>query len=166
MRALLALLMTALPAAAFEFEAIDGGTIDLDDLRGRAVLVVNTASLCAFTGQYADLQTLQDRYGPAGLTVIAVPSNDFRQELDTEDEVARFCEVTYDLTLPLTSITQVTGADAHPFYRWLATTHGRTPRWNFNKALLGPDGALVAFEGSGIGPLSPRFVAVVEGALP
>jgi glutathione peroxidase len=158
-------LLFAVPAQAFEFEALEGGTIDLDALRGRAVLVVNTASLCGFTDQYAGLQTLHEAYGPRGLTVIGVPSDDFRQELSSEAEVAEFCEVNFGLTLPLTTITDVRGPDAHPFYRWLAD-QGAVPRWNFNKALLAPDGRLVAFEPSSVRPDDPRLVRAIEGVLP
>lgn len=152
-------------AGAFEFDALEGGTIDLAALRGRAVLVVNTASLCGYTSQYAGLQALQDRYGDRGLTVVGVPSDDFRQELDGEAAVAEFCEVTYGLTIPLAAITQVTGADAHPFYAWLAG-QGAVPRWNFNKALLSPGGDLVAFEGANVEPLSPRMTGAIEAVLP
>ena len=156
----------ALPAAAFEFDALEGGTIDLDDLRGQAVLVVNTASLCGFTDQYAELQTLHERYGDRGLTVLGVPSDDFRQELGSAEEVADFCEVNYGLTIPLTDITPVRGEAAHPFYRWLAEEHGAAPRWNFNKALLDPSGDLVAFEGANVRPLSPRMTGAIEAVLP
>jgi glutathione peroxidase len=161
----LAPLLFALPAQAFEFEALEGGTIDLDALRGRAVLVVNTASLCGYTDQYAGLQTLHETYGPRGLTVIGVPSDDFRQELSSEAEVAEFCEVNYGLTLPLTTITDIRGDDAHPFYRWLAD-QGAVPRWNFNKALLDPEGRLVAFEGAATRPDAPRLTRAIEGVLP
>lgn len=154
------------PAAAFEFPALEGGTIDLDDLRGRAVLVVNTASLCGFTDQYAGLQELSDRYGDRGLTVIGVPSDDFRQELGSAEEVAAFCEVNYGLTIPLTAITPVRGDEAHPFYAWLRETHGVGPTWNFNKALLAPDGSLAAFEGAQTRPLSPRMIRAIERILP
>ena len=165
MRSLVFLLLSALPAAAFEFEALEGGTIDLDAMRGRAVLVVKTASLCAFTDQYAGLQALQDRYGDRGLTVLGVPSDSFRQELDDGAEVAAFCEVQYGLTIPLTDITPVRGADAHPFYRWLAG-RGAVPNWNFNKALLDPEGRLTAFEGAAVAPLSPRLTRAIEAVLP
>ncbi|WP_179379491.1 glutathione peroxidase [Jannaschia marina] len=166
MRSLLAFLLLTGPAAAFEFDALEGGTIDLDALRGEAVLVVNTASLCGFTDQYAGLQALHETYGNRGLIVIGVPSDDFRQELGSEDEVAEFCEVNYGLTIPLTTITPVTGDGAHDFYRWLATEHGVTPRWNFNKALLDPEGRLVAFEGAGTRPQSPRMIRAIEAVLP
>ncbi|MEM8823875.1 MAG: glutathione peroxidase [Pseudomonadota bacterium] len=165
MRSLVTLLLTALPASAFQFEALEGGTIDLDALQDRAVLVVNTASLCGFTDQYADLQTRHETYEDRGLTVIGVPSDDFRQELASEDAVAEFCEVNYGLTLPLTTITSVKGSDAHPFYQWLAD-QGAVPRWNFNKALLSPGGELVTFEGANVRPTSPRFTRQIEAVLP
>ncbi|PWJ19238.1 glutathione peroxidase [Jannaschia seohaensis] len=158
-------LLFALPAQAFQFEALEGGLIDLDDLRGRAVLVVNTASLCGFTDQYAGLQRLHEEYGPRGLTVIGVPSNTFRQELGSEEDVAEFCEVNYGLTLPLTTITPLRGPDAHPFYRWLAE-QGAVPRWNFNKALLDTEGDLVAFEGAATRPDAPRLLRAIEAVLP
>lgn len=166
MRIITILLVLSTPAAAFEFDALEGGTIDLKTLKGRAVLVVNTASLCGFTDQYAGLQTLQDTYGEAGLTVVAVPSDDFRQELGTDAQVAEFCEVNYGLTIPLTTITPVRGEAAHPFYRWLAEAHGVAPTWNFNKALLDPSGDLVAFEGAGTRPGSPKMIRAIEAALP
>lgn len=166
MRYIAPLILLALPATAFEFDALEGGTIDLDDLKGRAVLVVNTASLCGFTDQYSELQALHETYGDAGLTVIGVPSDDFNQELGSEEDVAEFCELNYGLTLPLTTITKVRGEDAHPFYRWLAETHGEAPDWNFNKALIDPAGDLVAFEGAGTRPGSPRMIRAIEGVLP
>ncbi|CTQ50383.1 glutathione peroxidase [Jannaschia donghaensis] len=166
MRILAFFLTLSAPAAAFEFDALEGGTIDLDTFRGRAVLVVNTASLCGFTDQYAGLQMLQDTYGDAGLTVIAVPSDDFRQELASDEAVADFCEVNYGLTIPLTTITSVKGDGAHPFYRWLATEHGERPNWNFNKALLDLSGKLVAFEGAGTRPGAPKMIRAIEAALP
>ncbi|UWQ16450.1 glutathione peroxidase [Jannaschia sp. M317] len=165
LRTLALTLALATPSAAFEFEALEGGVHDLDAWRGRAVLVVNTASLCAFTDQYAGLQTLQDRYGDRGLTVLAVPSDSFAQELEDEDAVAEFCEVSYGLTLPMTTITPVTGPDAHPFYGWLAE-QGAVPRWNFSKALLDPEGTLVTFEGSHVAPLGRRMIRAIEAVLP
>ncbi|KIT14422.1 glutathione peroxidase [Jannaschia aquimarina] len=164
MRTAILVFLLASPAVAFEFEAIEGGTIDFDALPG-PVLVVNTASRCGFTDQYAGLQELHERYADRGLTVLAVPSDAFRQELDSDAAVAEFCEVNYGLTIPMTTITDVTGADAHPFYRWLADTHGVQPRWNFNKALISTDGELVRFDGAGTRPLAPPLVAAIEDAL-
>ncbi|RDC71130.1 glutathione peroxidase [Rhodovulum sp. 12E13] len=157
---------TSLRAAApFTFASIDGGTLALGDWAGRPVLVVNTASLCAFTPQYEELQTLWERYRERGLVVLAVPSNDFRQELGSEEEVREFCEVTFGLDLPMTEITRVRGPSAHPFYRWLAAEHGFRPRWNFNKVLIGPDGMPVRSWGSGASPLSASVVGEIEALL-
>lgn len=164
----LGLLLCALPAAALDgirFASIDGGDYALDDWRGQPVLIANTASLCAFTRQYDALQALQDRYGDAGLVVLAVPSDDFAQELADEDEVREFCEVNFNLTLPMTTITPVTGQDAHPFYQWLRAEHGVVPRWNFTKVLLDADGALVDSYGPTIDPMGRRIIGDIETLL-
>ena len=159
------LALPALAAGRFVFASIDGGTLDLADWRGRPVLVVNTASLCGFTPQYEGLQALYDRYRDRGLVVLAVPSNDFRQELGSDAEVKEFCEVNFNLTLPMTEITHVRGPRAHAFYRWLAEDQGFAPRWNFNKVLIGPDGAVVATWGSTTAPLSRAITGAIEGAI-
>jgi len=155
----------ALPAAGFEFASIDGGTLDTKDWQGQPVLVVNTASRCGFTRQYEGLQALHERYGPRGLVVLAVPSDDFRQELDDAAAVKDFCETTFGLTLPMTDITPVRGRDAHPFYRWLSDTQGFTPRWNFNKVLLDGSGAVVGTWGSMTRPQSPELTGRIEALL-
>lgn len=158
-------LLSMLPQVAlagYTFNAIDGGTIDLDSFQGRPVLVVNTASLCGFTPQYDDLQALQDTYGARGLVVLAVPSNDFQQELDSAGQVKEFCAVNFDLTLPMTDITSVKGPSAHPFYAWLRKDYGFQPGWNFNKVLIGPKGELVATWGSMTKPTSRAIVAKIE----
>lgn len=136
----------------FVFKDIDGGDIRLSDYRGGPLLVVNTASRCGFTYQYEGLQALYDDYKDKGLTVLAVPSNAFRQELSSNDAVKDFCEVNYGLTIPMTEVTVIKGADAHPFFQWLRKEHRFTPRWNFNKVLLDGEGALVETYGSGDRP--------------
>jgi glutathione peroxidase len=163
------LLLTAAPAYAVSdavFPSIDGGEIRLSDWAGRPVLVVNTASLCAFTPQYEGLQALYDRYRDEGLVVLAVPSDSFGQELGGEGEVKDFCEMTFGLDLPMTEITPVKGQAAHPFYRWLAEEHGVEPAWNFAKVLIGPDGGFVADWGPTVGPESPQIVGRIEALLP
>jgi glutathione peroxidase len=167
--AVLALSLWACPAMSapeFTFPSIDGGDIALSDWAGRPVLVVNTASLCAFTPQYEGLQALYDRYREAGLVVLAVPSDSFRQELGSAEEVKDFCEMTFGLDLPMTEITHVSGRDAHPFYRWLAEAHGVTPAWNFAKVLIGPDGAFVADWGPAVDPQSRDITGRIEALLP
>ncbi|WP_170459395.1 glutathione peroxidase [Ruegeria arenilitoris] len=148
-----------------EFPSIDGGTLSLSDWRGQPVLVVNTASQCGFTGQYSGLQKLQDTYGPEGLVVLAVPSDSFNQELETASAVKEFCELNYDLTLPMTDITPVTGPQAHPFYKAVAAETGFVPGWNFNKILLNPDGEVVATFGSTTRPDSRKLRRQVEALL-
>lgn len=156
---------SALAAGGFSFAAIDGGTLAMDDWRGRPVLVVNTASLCGFTPQYDDLQALHDSLGPRGLVVLAVPSDDFRQELASAEAVKEFCAVNFDLTLPMTDITHVKGDHAHPFFRWLATEHGFTPGWNFNKVLIGPEGEVLGTWGSTVRPSSRAILSQIEPLL-
>ena len=153
------------PPPDFVFDSIDGGQISMADFRGHPVLVVNTASLCGFTPQYADLQALYDAYRDQGLVVLAIPSDDFRQELGAEAEVKDFCTLTYGLDLPMTTITPVIGPQAHPFYQWLANTQGVAPGWNFNKVLIGPDGAVLANWGAAPSPMGDAIKAAVEAAL-
>ncbi len=160
--------LTALPAQALErftFNSIDGGTIDSADWAGKPVLVVNTASRCGFTPQYDGLQALHDRYKDAGLVVLAIPSDDFRQELSSAEEVKEFCEVNFNLTLPMTDITHVRGPEAHPFYKWVADTAGFQPGWNFNKVLIAPDGSIAGTFGSTVGPDSTAITGPVEDML-
>ena len=149
----------------FVFDSIDGGTLALDDWRGKPVLVVNTASRCGFTRQYDELQALYDRYRDQGLVVLAVPSNDFRQELATNADVAEFCEVNFGLDIPMTTITHVKGEKAHPFFAWLAASEGFTPGWNFNKVLIAPDGSVAGTFGSPVKPLSGQITRRIEAML-
>lgn len=162
----LAFLAPTVVHAGFSFASIEGGQIDLDDWQGGPVLVVNTASLCGFTPQYEDLQDLQDMYGARGLRVLAVPSNDFAQELADESSVKDFCEVNFGLTLAMTTITPVTGAQAHPFYAWVKEQTGFEPGWNFNKILLDGQGHPVATWGSGPRPVSAAITDRIESLLP
>lgn len=151
--------------SAHRFANIDGGTLDTGDWAGRPVLVVNTASQCGFTGQYAGLQALYDEYREAGLVVFAVPSDDFRQELGSAEEVKEFCEINFGLDMPMADITSVRGSEAHPFYREVAAETGFEPRWNFNKVLIGPDGAVAGTWGSNVEPRSRQIVEAIERVL-
>lgn len=152
-------------ARGFTFEALTGGTYSLDAWRGRPVLVVNTASLCGYTHQYNDMQALYDRYRSRGLVVLAVPSNDFRQELASDEKVAEFCAVNFALDFPISKITAVRGAGAHPFYRWLARDHAFTPNWNFDKVLIGPRGEVLGTWRSGTQPTARTIRRAIEAAL-
>jgi len=162
--------LSAGPAVAakqdWRFNSIDGGTLSFSDWAGKPVLVVNTASRCGFTKQYDGLQALYDNYRDRGLVVLAIPSQDFKQELSSDEQVAEFCEVNFDLTLPMTTITHVRGPKAHPFYKWLAEAEGFTPGWNFNKVLIGPDGKVAGLWGSVTRPQSKPITSAIEGLLP
>ena len=160
----------AMPAAALDLDApfgsIDGGTLSLSDWAGQPVLVVNTASQCAFTRQYRGLQDLYDRYRDEGLVVLAVPSDDFNQELETEAEVKEFCELQYGIDMPMTTITTITGPDAHPVYAALRDEAGFVPVWNFNKVLIAPDGSVAGGWGSAVRPDARAIVGAIEALLP
>lgn len=159
---------TGATAHAFAFTDIDGGPLPLAQFAGRPVLVVNTASKCGFTGQYAGLQDLWTRFGPEGLVVIGVPSDQFNQELREESAVKSFCELNYGVTFPLTEITAVRGDKAHPFYAWASAELGpaQAPRWNFHKYLVDGEGRLVAAFGTGVEPTAPQVVSKIEALLP
>lgn len=162
-------LVIAAPAQALDlttpFASIDGGEITLADWSGQPVLVVNTASMCGFTDQYRGLQDLYDTYRDRGLVVLAVPSDDFNQELASNEAVKEFCEIEYGIDLPMTEITRVKGRDAHPFYASLRDETGFAPRWNFNKVLIGPDGSVEGTYGSTVRPESRTIVSHIEALL-
>ncbi len=147
------------------FDSIDGGTLSIEQWRGQPVLVVNTASRCGFTHQYDGLQQLYDTYRDQGLVVLAVPSNDFRQELGTAEEVKEFCEVNFNLDLPMTDITPVRGKDAHAFYQQVRDVAGFEPKWNFSKVLLDQTGAVIGTWRSQTEPNAPKITRAVEAAL-
>jgi len=152
----------------FSFTTIDGKPLHLKDLAGKAVLVVNVASYCGFTPQYTDLQELHETYGPKGLVVLGVPSNDFgAQEPRGEAEIAKFCDSMYGVTFPLTAKQKVIGPDAHALYRWIGVQagEGAAPKWNFHKYLIGKDGSLVGAWPSRVRPGSDEITGAIEAAL-
>jgi glutathione peroxidase len=147
------------------FKSIDGGIIDTNDWRGKPYLIVNTASKCGFTRQYAPLQKLYDRFHVQGLQMIAVPSDDFNQELDTDQEVKAFCELTYGIDMPMSVTTSVKGDEAHPFFKSLKEEAGFVPSWNFNKILIDANGKLVETWGSTTNPMSAKIISAVKSTL-
>lgn len=150
---------------SFAFPALDGGEIRLDAYRGRALLVVNTASRCGYTPQFAGLQELWTRYRDRGLVVIGVPSNDFGQELSSPEEIGTFCDREYGVTFPMAKAQVVRGRDPHPFYRWAHAERGEAPRWNFHKFVVARDGTLAGSFPSDVRPTDPRIVVAIERAL-
>ena len=152
-------------AAEFSFESIEGGDLSLSDFKGNPVLIVNTASRCGFTSQYDGLQTVYDKYRDKGVTVLAIPSNDFKQELAEDQKVKQFCKINFNLNLPMTTITHVKGPNAHPFFKWIKNEYGFVPSWNFNKILLNQDGQMVASFGSVARPTGWRITKSIEALL-
>lgn len=153
-------------AFAFAFDGLEGGTIRLADHAGRVLLVVNTASSCGFTPQYADLQQIWTRYRDRGLTVIGVPSDDFNQERGNNSQIAEFCSGVYGVTFPMAAKQRVRGSEAHPFYRWVAAQRpADIPTWNFHKYLVGRNGQIIGAFPARVRPTDPRIVALIEAQL-
>ena len=159
--------MSRVTAYAFTFKGLDGEEILLSSYAGHPLLVVNTASQCGYTPQYAGLQQVWTRYRDRGLIVLGVPSNDFGgQEPGDKSEIHATAQGTYHVTFPITEKVAVKGTDAHPFYRWAAADHPReAPRWNFHKYLIGRDGQLKAAFPSAVEPTNPLLIAAIEQEL-
>jgi glutathione peroxidase len=155
--------MSRITAYAFSFAALEGGDIKLADYAGKPILVVNTASLCGFTPQYAGLQQLWTRFHERGLMILGVPSNDFGdQEPGGAAEIIQTAHADYGVAFPLTTKTEVKGKSPHPFYRWAAAERPlETPRWNFHKYLVGRSGHIVAVFPSDVEPTDPRVVNAI-----
>ena len=153
-------------AWTFSLPTLDGGALPLSDHAGKALLVVNTASLCGYAPQFGGLEELHRRFGPRGLVVIGVPSNDFGGQEPGGPEQIRATAQIHHVSFPLTAKIPVKGAEAHPFYRWAAQEKPRDlPRWNFHKYLVGRDGRVAASFPSAVAPLDPAVVASIEREL-
>ncbi len=136
---------------------------------GRAVLVVNVASRCGLAPQYEKLEKLHKEYGARGFTVIGFPSNQFLQELGSEEKIAEYCSVTWGVTFPMSEKVKVNGKNAHPLYQKLTTVEGENGKagritWNFEKFVISPSGDVTRFSPR-TQPDDPRVLAAIEGAL-
>tara|TARA_B100000575_G_C22823002_1_gene483882 strand:+ start:85 stop:594 length:510 start_codon:yes stop_codon:yes gene_type:complete len=151
----------------FSIESISGGEIKLSDYRSKVVLLVNTASQCGFTPQYSGLQKIYDRYKDDGFVVLGVPSDDFNQELESNGDVKKFCEIRYGVNFPMTSIQKIKGEGAHPVYKWVSSNTSviGQPRWNFHKYLIGKDGKILNWFSSMTSPSSEGLIKQIEDAL-
>ena len=171
----LSLLMTsaqaqgvATSAHSFVFNQLESGQLPLDLFKGKVLLIVNTASQCGFTKQYAGLEKLYETYQNRGLVVIGVPSNDFgEQEPGNAQQIKTFCETNFGITFPLTAKEHVIGEDAHPFYKWANNQVGwvGSPKWNFHKYLIGKHGQLIDWFSSITDPSNPRLTRAIDAAL-
>ena len=151
----------------FSIKSNTGEIIDLNQYKNNVILIVNTASYCGFTKQYADMQKLWDKYKNEGLVVIGVPSNSFNQEKDEDSEVKEFCEVNFNINFPMTTNTKVKGDDAHEIYKWAKDNHGKSaiPKWNFSKILIDKDGKVAETYSSLTNPMSNKVISKIESLL-
>ena len=151
----------------YKIKSITGEVLNFSDYQKKAILIVNVASYCGFTKQYADLQKLWELYQNKGLVVIGVPSNSFNQEKNDEKEIKNFCEVNFNINFPLTSIYDVKGNNAHEIYKWAKKNHGNSavPKWNFHKILIGKNGKVIDTFVSFTNPMSNKIINAVEKSL-
>jgi len=151
----------------FKIESITGQTIDFNEYKNKAILIVNTASYCGFTQQYTDLQELWDKYKSRGLIVLGVPSNSFNQEKNSNSKVKEFCKVNFDINFPLSTITEVKGDNAHDVFKWAKNNHGKSaiPKWNFHKILINKEGKVEDTFTSFTNPMSKKLVSRIESIL-
>ena len=154
----------------FEFNKIDGsGKIKLADYKNKLILIVNTASLCGFTKQYDQLEQLWQKYKDKGLIILAVPSNNFgNQEPSTNNEIANFCTVNFNISFLITEKVDVIGNDSHPFFNWTREKLGwlSGPKWNFYKYIINQKGEPIAWFSSITSPTSNKIVNIINKNLP
>ncbi|MDC0513850.1 glutathione peroxidase [Pelagibacteraceae bacterium] len=151
-------------ATDFSFKDIDGNAIKLSDYKDKVIVIVNVASRCGFTNQYADLQKLWTEYNNKGLVVLGIPSNNFRQEPGTNKEIKKFCETTFGINFPITEKLNVIGENADPFFIWAKKNYGSgaVPKWNFHKIIVGKNGKIVETFASITKPSSKKFISAIE----
>ena len=158
--------MTTIKSQSFydlSIKSIDNTTIKMSEFKGKYVMIVNVASYCGYTSQYADLEKLSQKYTNQ-LVILAVPCNQFgAQEPGSEQEIKTFCENKFNVTFPLTEKVNVKGKNQHPLYAWLTNKqHNRLDNfqvsWNFNKFLINKNGELIAFFKSGVNPLDDQII--------
>ena len=151
----------------FKIESIKGEIIDFNKYKNKVILIVNTASYCGFTKQYGELQELWDQYKSKGLVVFGVPSNSFNQEKKNNEDVKKFCEVNFNISFPLSTITEVKGRNAHELFKWAADNYGKSaiPKWNFHKILINKEGKVENTYSSFTKPLSNKIITKIESIL-
>ena len=153
----------------FSFTSLnENKKLSLGDFKGKVIVIVNTASKCGFTSQYADLEKIYVEYKDKGLVIIGVPSNNFGgQEPGSNEEIATFCQLNYGVTFPMTQKEKISGDNAHPFYIWAKEVlgFGTAPKWNFHKYLINREGKIINYFHSTTSTQSDRFKTAIEKAL-
>ena len=148
----------------FKFNGVDGQLINLGDYKEKIIVIVNVASRCGFTKQYDDLQKLWTDFKNKDLIVIGVPTNDFKQEPGSNEEIKNFCETNFNINFPITEKINVLGENAHPFYKWAKDNfgNGAVPKWNFHKIIIGKNGKVADTFASITKPSSKKFINFIE----
>jgi len=144
---------------------ISGEELDLNQFKGKTILLVNVASKCGFTKQYTDLQSLYEKYKNQGLVVVGIPSNQFGgQEPGSNKEIKDFCETNFNITFPMTDKVKVKGENAHELYLWAKKNYGNAtvPKWNFHKILINKEGKVQNTFNSFVAPLSKKIINEIE----
>jgi len=155
----------------FTMNDIDGKPVSLSQYQGKVIMIVNVASKCGFTKQYAGLQALYEKYQEQDFVILGFPANNFLgQEPGTDAEIKTFCSTKFNVSFPIFSKISVKGKDIHPLYQYLTSPEengefGQPISWNFNKFLIGRDGKTVGYFGSKVDPLDPQITEAVEEAL-
>ena len=151
----------------FSIKSNTGEIINLNQYKNNVILIVNTASYCGFTKQYAELQELWNKYKSKGLIVLGVPSNSFNQEKNDNKDIKKFCEVNFNINFPLSSITDVKGENVHEIFKWAADNHGKSaiPKWNFYKILINKEGKVEDTYSSFTKPMSNKIIKKIESIL-
>ena len=148
----------------YSFNAIDGGQIKLSDYKDKVIVVVNVASRCVYTPQYEDLQTLYNNYKNKDVIVIGVPTNNFKQEPGSNEQIKDFCETNFGISFPMTEKINVIGSNSHPFYKWAKKDFGMSaiPKWNFHKIVIDKNGKIKDTFASFTKPNSKKFIRLIE----
>ena len=150
-----------------QINSISGELINFKKYKNKVVLIVNTASYCGFTQQYEDLQKLWEKYESKGLIVLGIPSDTFNQEKKSNQDVKDFCEVNFNISFPLTTITNVKGENAHEIFKWAKENYGKSaiPKWNFYKILINREGKVEDTFSSLTKPMSKKIIQKIEETL-
>ena len=149
---------------------IDGATTSLEEYKDKVVLIVNVASRCGLAPQYEKLEELQKTYGDRGFTVLGFPSNQFLQELGSEEAIKQYCSTTWGVTFPMFEKVKINGKNAHPLYKELTKSEDAAGKagkvqWNFEKFVITPGGDIHRFRPK-TEPDAPEIVSLIEGSLP
>ncbi|MBL55643.1 MAG: glutathione peroxidase [Flavobacteriales bacterium] len=165
--ALLSLLVSGVSVQEIQLQTLSGETLSLSKFKGKKILIVNTASYCGYTGQYAELQKLYERFKDK-LEIVGMPCNQFMmQEPGSNEKIAAFCKKNYGVSFTMLVKADVKGKNQHPLYKWLTSKSENgvldaTVSWNFNKFLLDEEGKMIAHFESGVKPLSDEIVSKIK----